>query len=240
MDTAGDRKRLLEVEFMDEARTIKPGSALSFGRQGDLVVDDANPFLHRVVGEFRFESGAWRLFNRGTRIPIHLATDSGSRMEVVSGGTIPVPLGVSRVLFEAGSARYALRCLQGDGDFADRSEAILEGEATTDWGIIPLNYEQRQLLLALCEEGLTGALLQIPSNKALAARLGWSTKKVERKFDYLCQRYSEAGVTGLRGGAGLDASDRRRRLAEHVMRHKFVAVDDLMILEVRDPEQLRK
>jgi len=229
----GDGDRRLEVEFIDEVRIVLPGSTLSFGRQGDLVIDDANPFLHRIVGEFLFVSGAWRLSNRGTRILIHLIAENGSRMEIVSGGIIPVPLGTTRVLFEAGSARYEIRIRQASLDLGASVGILPVGESTTDWGTIPLNYEQRRLLVALCEIGLIEPMLRVPSNKLLASRLGWSVKKVERKFDYLCQRYADTGVVGLRGCAGEDALDRRRRLAEHVLRHKIVTADDLVILDVK-------
>ena len=230
-----DRDRRLEVEFIGEVRIILRGSRLSFGRQGALVIDDANPFLHRIVGEILFDSGAWRLFNRGARIPIHLIAESGSRMEILAQGTVPIPLGATRVLFEAGSARYEMLIRQASANSNVREGVVPDGEATTDWGTISLNYEQRRLLVALCETGLVEPTLSVPSNKSLAARLGWSVKKVERKFDYLCQRYSDAGVIGLRGGVGEDASDRRRRIAEHVLRHKIVTADDLLILEATGP-----
>ncbi len=40
----------LIVDFVGQVRTLAPGESLSFGRAADLVVDDANRNLHRVVG----------------------------------------------------------------------------------------------------------------------------------------------------------------------------------------------
>ena len=40
----------LTVEFCDERTVLSPTETMTFGRCGDLFVDE-NPFLHRIVGE---------------------------------------------------------------------------------------------------------------------------------------------------------------------------------------------
>ena len=94
-----------------------------------------------------------------------------------SGGSMAVFDGETRLLFEAGSARYEVTCVSGN---ALRDGPSVEGEhgggATTDWETIPLNFEQRQLLVALCEPRLRSDDGELPPNKAMAARLGWSVK----------------------------------------------------------------
>ena len=45
-------ENVLTVDFCDERRTVLPGDTLTFGRAGDLAIDEANPYLHRVVGRF--------------------------------------------------------------------------------------------------------------------------------------------------------------------------------------------
>ena len=225
----------LVVQFLDDQRVLHPGESLQFGRQGDLVIDEANPFLHRIVGRFSNRSGAWWVSNEGSRLPLVAIGENGERAELPSGGSVAVFDGETRVLFEAGSARYEVTCeFRSEHHDEDRSQEAPDGEATTDWGTIPLNFEQRQLLVALCETRLKSEGGGIPSNKAMAARLGWSVKKLERKLDYMCRRFTEAGVVGLRGRSGVDAGDRRQRLANHVLRLRIVDHDDLIILEVTD------
>lgn len=225
----------LVVLFLDELRILTPGESLQFGRQGDLVIDEANPFLHRVVGRFSDRSGAWWISNEGSRLPLFAVGENGERAELPPGGSVAVFDGETRFLFEAGSARYEVTCVfHGEPRGDELQQEAVEGEATTDWGTIPLNFEQRQLLVALCEPRLVSDSGGIPSNKAMAVRLGWTVKKLERKLDYMCRRFTEAGVVGLRGKSGVDAGDRRQRLADHALRLRIVDDDDLMILEVKD------
>lgn len=233
-DVASDQ---LVVQFLDDQRILTPGESLAFGRQGDLIVDDANPFLHRVIGQFSNRSGAWWISNEGSRLPLVAIGEHGERAELPPGGAVAVFPGETRVLFEAGSARYELTCLfQGEQRDDEPTAGSHDGAATTDWGTIPLNFEQRQLLVSLCEPRLRSDSGDIPSNKAMAVRLGWSLKKVERKLDYMCRRFTEAGVVGLRGTAGTDAGDRRRRLADHALRMGIVGYGDLIVLEVTDQQ----
>lgn len=227
----------LVVRFLDDERVLRPGDSLHFGRQGDLVVDDANPFLHRVVGRFASRSGVWWISNEGSKLHLVAIGENGERAELPPGGSIAAFDGETRLLFEAGSARYELTCEFRTSRRGDNLAASArEGEATADWGTIPLNFEQRQLLAALCEPRLSTGSELIPSNKAMASRLGWSVKKLERKLDYMCRRFSEVGVVGLHGAVGIDASDRRRRLANHALRSKIVDYDDLIVLDVINRE----
>ena len=101
---------------------------------------------------------------------------------------------------------------------ADRSTGVLDLEATTTAGSLPLNDEQRLLLVALCEPWLDDAASnELPTNRQIAARLGWTITKYNRKLDWLCQKYASAGVSGLRGSSDLLARDRRVRLVEHAL-----------------------
>ncbi len=232
-DVETARRDQIVVEFLDERRVLDPGESLHFGRRGDLVIDEANPFLHRVIGRFSNRSSVWWISNEGSKLPLVVIGEDGTRVELPPGGATAVLHGETRVLFDAGSARYEVTCtFRGTTGDEPPTGDVLEGEATTDWGTIPLNFEQRQLLVALCEPRLRSDAGAVPSNKAMATRLGWSVKKLERKLDYMCRRFTEAGVVGLRGRSGSDAGDRRRRLADHVLRLRIVTNDDLIVLDV--------
>jgi hypothetical protein len=61
----------------------------------------------------------------------------------------------------------------------------------------------------------------------VAVRLGWPLTKFNRKLDYLCLRLTKAGVRGLQGGRGAEATNRRWRLVEHAVAARLVNLDDL-------------
>ena len=68
---------------------------------------------------------------------------------------------------------------------------------------------------------------ELPTNRQIAARLGWTITKYNRKLDWLCQKYASAGVSGLRGSSDLLARDRRVRLVEHALDTGVVTAADL-------------
>ena len=82
-----------------------------------------------------------------------------------------------------------------DADDAD------DGGDTIALGDLMLADEQRLLLLALAEGTLRDPHSndELPTNRAVARRLGWSITKFNRKLDNLCNRFAKLGVGGLRG-----------------------------------------
>ncbi len=227
----------LAIEFLDSLIEVDPSDTLGFGRSSDIVIDEGNPFLHRVTGVIACRSGVWWLDNVGSRIALVAISGDGSRKEIAPGASVAIAPGATRVVFEAGRARYEFTCRMGDADYyRPESSSVRAGSTTSEWGMAPLNFEQRQLLAALVEPRIRSGSEVVPSNKEMADRLGWSTKKLERKLDYLCQRYAEAGVTGLRGSLGSDAGRRRARLAEHVVRLRIVGTEDLDLLDLTAPQ----
>src|SRR5918999_509016 len=91
------------------------------------------------------------------------------------------------------------------GRFWSRGDAwwlTNEGRSITiQLGDIMLTDEQRLLLLALAEGTLRDPHNndELPTNRAVARRLGWSITKFNRKLDNLCNRFTKLGVGGLRG-----------------------------------------
>lgn len=226
----------LMIEFVGVLHDVVPGTEFTFGRSADLVVDD-NPYLHRIVGRFVWSNDMWWLVNAGTSIALRLAdTASPSYMKVAPGTHVPLSFKSARLSFEAGASNYelnisirAVRDAVG-GEAVD--DDIDETEATTTAASLPLNAEQRLLLVALAAPSLRepGTEFDLPTNREVAASLGWTITKFNRKLDGLCRKYSSAGVSGLRGSSDLLARDRRLRLVEHVVTSGVVTDADLALL----------
>lgn len=230
----------LVVEFAGDERVLTPGDELTFGRSADLEIDD-NRYLHRLIGRFTWSNRMWWLMNTGSSIALRLADASGpSYAKVAPGATVPLAYETAVLTFEAGGRPYELRLEllvdtpwfdvdqagagSADGDGVD----VVDLEATTTASSLPLNDEQRLLLIALCEPWLDDSSSnELPTNRQIAARLGWTITKYNRKLDWLCQKYASAGVSGLRGSSDLLARDRRVRLVEHALDNGVVTADDL-------------
>jgi len=215
----------LHVEFIGEERTIEPGAELTFGRQADLHIDD-NRHLHRVLGRFWSRGDAWWLTNEGRSITIQVAdADSRSSVQLAPGSEIALSFPNSILRFRAGITDYELSVRvpdrgaddEDDDDPLDADDE--DGGVTIALGDLMLTDEQRLLLLALAEGTLRNPHQsdELPTNRAVARRLGWSITKFNRKLDNLCERLTKLGVGGLRGSLDQLATDRRRRLVEHAI-----------------------
>lgn len=226
----------LVVDFIGEVHRVDPDATFTFGRTADLVVDEANPYLHRVVGRFFFHGGAWWVENLGSHVTLDLATDDGAVVRLPActnpddAPVAIVPGGAFSLAFEAGGINY-----QVDGEAPAPRTAPLAGEdptgpATATFGHVPLTDEERALLVALCRPVLldrTAGPEDIVANRELARGLDWSSSKFNRKLDYLCTRLTKVGVRGLQGGRGNEAVNRRWRLVEHAVASRMITTDDL-------------
>ena len=142
------------------------------------------------------------------------------------------------VAFEAGSTRYEVLLQLSQPDADEAAPSVFDGDdslssATIDQSQVPLVGEQRMLAVVLCESQLRNphAELVLPTNKSVAHRFGWSMTTFNRKLDRMCKKYARAGVSGLVGGPGGLASDRRTKLAEHLINSGAVTAADLDLLD---------
>jgi hypothetical protein len=225
----------LIVEFVGEEQVLAPGQELTFGRAGDLEIDD-NRYLHRVVGRFHHVNGMWWLLNEGSSIALRLADTNGpSYSKVAPGARVPLAFESARLTFEAGGRNYELGVelvVEHEIPDVDDETPLESAEVTTTAAALPLNEEQRLLLVALAAPMLRepGATHELPTNRQVATQLGWTITKFNRKLDGLCKKYASAGVSGLRGSTDLLARDRRVRLVEHVVTAGVITEADLDLL----------
>ena len=226
----------LHIFFIDELTVAAPGDVVTFGRSGDIELDEANQYMHRIVGTFFDQDNVWWLANKSRHGTLTLVGNTGrlTRLPPEAVSAITEPTGVLR--FDAGPSTYELGwtlpgqeplmppVVDDDGDVS---------MATSQFGVVPLNDEQRMLLAALAERSIldsTVSTSDLPANASVAHRLGWSAKKLDRKLDYLCARLSAEGVRGLRGEKGFEAIDRRSRLVEHAISSGMIGHADVETL----------
>ena len=230
------------IEFCGQEWSLAPGEELTFGRTGDLVVDD-NPYLHRTVGHIGHVGGAWWLRNVGRRVAMTVLDRTGSSSATIGpGSSTALVHGEFMVAFAAGPSVYEISGTLEDVErAADLGRDGLEGGAegsdqlpvTLEWGRVELNDDQRALLTVMCSERLrfpADRFAPVPSNRSCAAMLGWTQAKFNRKLDHLCEKLHRAGVRGVHGDVSLLASDRRRVLVDHAVQAGLVSLADLQAL----------
>jgi len=226
----------LWIEFAGERVEVPADRVFAIGRVGDLVIDE-NRYLHRRFLELSADGGMWWLANVGSRIPATVTDGTGRvHARLAPGARLPVVFDRLHVLFGAGSTSYDLTLHTAGGFAVDpgpRAETV--GDETI--GDVPLSPSQRLLVVALAENVLrqpeTGRG-EIPSSADAAARLGWTLTAFTRKLDTVCGKLEREGVTGLRGGRGKLATNRRLRLVEHAVATRLVTREDLVLLEQHD------
>lgn len=234
-DAADDRS--LFVEFVGEEHTVVPGDQLTFGRTGDLVIDQNN-YLHRQLGVFDHSADIWWLHNVGSAIVIELIDrNSTSRMTVAPGSSVALAFEEAVVRFEAGRATYEVTVEGPPPGLAPRSLDADDAPATITAVDIVFTPDQLRCILALAEPRLLDPALpptSLPTNRQAAARLGWKATRFNRKLDNVCSKVDRMGVAGLHGGSGGLATKRRERLVDYALATSMIAVEDLALLDAAE------
>ena len=233
-----DNRPILEVDFIDEAYFVE-AEGISFGRQGDIVIDEANTYMHRQAGDFVLSEDTWWFRNQSTHTEMVIKAGNGRRTAVPPGATHQLSEGKGTVAFQFGLSNYEIdyRVSGAAAPPVVDAPAPKSGTTTHTFGVIRINEEQRLMLTALCETRLRQPDKRNPAiaaNATIAHRLGWTLRKFDRKLDYVCRKLSETGVPGLRGEKGHEASDRREHLVEHMLRTRAITEDDLAALDAVD------
>lgn len=226
----------LHVDFCGIVETVDPGqgrASYTFGRAGDLAVDEDNRYLHRHLGQFRWDGHRWWVDNIGTSIAINLFNSTTSSQAVLTpGSSLPVGHGMFSVAFTAGPHHYQVEGFTSERGFERwcRSDSQPDGEPTEQWGVVAINTEQRMLITALAEPQLvdpTSGPSSLPTNRAVARDLGWTITKLNRKLDHVCEKFARAGVRGIQGDLAGLATERRVRLVRHCIEAGIVSDADL-------------
>jgi hypothetical protein len=216
-----------------EAVELGEGTAMTFGRTGDLIIDPDNRYLHRSLGTVSEVGGSWRLANVGSRVVLHVRKPTSPRVvELDPEAETELPSGISVVSFAAGRATYAV-CIEVPG--ASSSERPAPEPASGLLTALPgagvaLTPAQKLLLVVMCEPKLRAlgrSDWTVPGNEELARRLLISPKTVEKHVAEVCRRLADDGVLGLHAQAGQPVAERRRILVEAAVGSQLVTLADL-------------
>lgn len=232
-EAADDGVPGVAVEYCGEWFRPRPGTPFDVGRDADLDVDD-NPYLHRRFLRITWDDGMWWLANAGTRLSATVCDMTGGVQSwLPPGARLPLVFPVTAVIFTAGPTTYELAVHLDSSPYRTVGAEDALGGATTI-GSVTWTTSQLQLIVALAEpmlrrEGV--ALSRIPSSAQAAQRLGWALTRFNRKLDNVCDKLDRLGVSGLRGGPGAHATNRRARLVEYAVSSRMVTPADLALLE---------
>ncbi|MBK8732767.1 MAG: hypothetical protein IPL93_07870 [Actinomycetales bacterium] len=225
----------LEVDFAGEVFHVLPGHEFVIGRQGDLALDD-NPFLHRRFITLTHTNGLWWVSNVGSRLCVSMSDGSGLMRTVLGpGARLPVVFPLVLVTFSAGPTAYEIRLTTHVQGFAATEAGVTAAAGESTVGPDRFTASQRLLMLALAEPVLLRAgsgASRIPASADAASRLGWTITRFNRKLDNVCDKLTRAGVRGLRGQGGDQATNRRAALVEYAVGSLLVRVEDLPLLDV--------
>jgi hypothetical protein len=221
------------LDYCGEEYQPDAGSRFDIGREGDLILDEENPFLHRQFLAVYHQSDLWWLENVGSQLSATVADGSGTfQAWLAPGARLPLVFPSTVIWFTAGPTTYEFDIHVSDVPF-DRMPITESGDGQVTLGPVNLTAEQKLLLVALCEDLLSRRKMgagAVPQSGQVAERLTWPITKFNRKLDAICEKFTEAGVAGLRGGVAGAASSRKARLIEYAMAARIVTVDDLVLL----------
>ena len=208
----------LRLHLDGRTRELARGTSATFGRGADIVIGGDDPPLPRLLGRVRQHGDYWWLENVGRALVITVTDlESASYARLAPGRAMPLPFAHAALAFSTARRDYRIELHQVCSGAAEAVPAVPQSDPLTRPE--DFNEEQRALLLALAEPRLGGPItpINLPSNRTLAERLGWSHAKLVRKLDHLCRKLDRAGVAGLVRSARGSAAERRLRLADFVV-----------------------
>jgi len=216
--TAAAVARLWLDGFEDHVVDADDPAGATFGRSGDLIVDEGNPFMSRCLGRVRLSAGAWRLSHEGKQPDRIQLRKPGSRWDSLGvDSETRLPAGVTTVSFDAGPGSYRV-CIEVPVGGIDEAAPVDDRETT----MFPMKRVsptpmQRKVLIAMCEPELLGrgggSSPLVPSDTQLAKRVGIAPRTIEKHVTDLIRQFAEAD-------AGVDPSAAPRHLPRVPLRWK--------------------
>lgn len=224
----------LIIDYCGEVAEPDPSREFVIGREGDLVIDGENPFLHRRFLVIMPGEGMWWIANVGERLSATLSDAANTmRATLAPGARVPLSFEETTVVFTAGPTTYEFEIRASDVESPAFAASQAQDDTSATIGAVTLTESQKLLIIALAEPLLTRQgepLSAIPSSAAAAKRLDWPITTFNRKLDNVCDKFDRLGVRGLRGGPGKLASNRKARLVEHALDTRLVTPADLELL----------
>ena len=228
-----EKKSEVQVEFAGEWFPVSRERPFVIGREGDLAIDE-NQYLHRHFLEVGLVDRLWWLTNIGSRLSATVSSGEGTVQSwLAPGASMPLVFADYVVVFTAGPTTYefSISITQPEFEITPSARRPVGTETVMP---LRLNDSQRLLVVALAEPMLrrdaVGAS-ELPSNSAVAERLGWTMSKFNRRLDTLCDKLDQMGVQGMRAAPGKLATHRRARLVEYAISSRLVAKADLSLLD---------
>jgi len=208
----------LTVDFAGQIHEVD--TVLTFGRAGDLAVDEANRFLHRICGEFVQRNNVWWLINRGRKTPL-VVFASDSRVELRPAGSTALTTEAGAVSFVAGPTPYTITYRHGlvpeiESHIAEDG-AHVTGTVTAAYGAL-LTKREREFLATFARPRLEGARRATPSFKDVASVWGVAEKTVDNTVQAVRRKLRHNGISNI---------DSMEKLLSHLLAHGQIAVSDL-------------
>lgn len=248
--SASPDSRCLSITYNGVTRWLTIDDDLRVGRGtvADLRLADDNRFVHRrFVRVWCDDTGHWHLSNEGTRLVARNCDDDSPAEKVIAPGRDePITYLRSTLRVRAAQHDYSVAlefAAEPPSDaawFTDHGfpgPAGLDDAATLTRSVpahnVNVHGDHLRLVLALAEARLNDrhSPVKVPTRAQLAHRFGWTVKAVDRKLDKVCQRFANAGVAGLQGEIGLNATDRMTNLVTFVVDAGIVRHSDLAHLD---------
>lgn len=184
----------LKLDFAGAPFEVTPG--MTFGRIADLVLDDLNPYMHRLCGRFDLAGVQWTLQNVGSSAPLVVVDSRGQRSTVVPGGAALLNPPSGTISLVAGPTPYELAfTIAGAAAEAATDDDQMEtaGPATANFGA-DLTARELCYLSSFARPRLTGQGRTVPSFAEVAAEWGVSERTVENTMRRVRTKMRESGV----------------------------------------------
>lgn len=190
--------RSIEVRFGTQLHIVD--RELSFGRTGDIVIDDANRYLHRTVGEFVPRGASWSLHNRGSTILLRLFAIDGVHTSLPPGGHTMLGAHTGTISFAAGPGNYELTYRMSSApdraEFGSRPLPDNDDTETAEFGA-PLTPREVDFMVAFARPALTASGQPTPTYAEVAAEFNVKPKTVDATIQRLRHKLHDAGVIHL-------------------------------------------
>lgn len=214
---------------------IPPDRPFTIGRQGDLLVGEDNPFMHRVLLEIVVINNRWHIANASPHYRVYITDYSGNLLHTIMPLTsVCVEWEYFIIDIRIQDQRYALDadCCAPDGS-PRRDHRSAETYSAT-WKVDPLDEDIKVAVVALAEETLkTGDLGALKTFTEGTRRLHWEKhpKRMEKRITKLCEELALRGVPGLTGSNAKMAVNRRISAIQYCIETRLITPDDLVLIK---------